>query len=99
MPIYDYRCGACGAATECLLPAGEAGALVLVCVECGSDMTQTPSRVVLRVRGGEGRDRPAAAAARGCGHRYACRCTGVKLTRPNPFRSRIDAANGPAADE
>lgn len=98
MPMYDFRCLDCGSARELLATSVDARALELVCTTCGGLMRMAPSRVNhLRTGGDTGSQQdgtPEAAQQRGggCGHRYACRCAGVKLTRPNPFQDQIKAA-------
>lgn len=97
MPMYDFRCLDCGSTRELFTACVDAQTLELVCTTCGGLMRMAPSRVThLRTRSaGNGQDGAAASAEQrggGCGHRYACRCSGVKLTRPNPFRDQIKAA-------
>jgi putative FmdB family regulatory protein len=100
MPMYDFRCAECSASHELFLAFVDADAMELVCTECGGPMRRAPSRVnSLRTRPGRGEQAAKSAAEEqrrnACNHRYACRCSGVKLTRPNPFRQQIDAASKP----
>lgn len=68
MPIYEYRCAACGHDFERYVPSGSAAA---ACPSCQSpDVTRKLSVVTLRPGGG-----PAASVAAGggcCGG--GCRC-------------------------
>lgn len=98
MPMYDFRCTECGSTRELFIACVEAQAMELVCTACGGPMRLAPSRIShLRTRVTRGEQSTAATSAEqargGCGHRYACRCAGVRLTRPNPFRDQIKAAN------
>ncbi len=36
MPVYEYRCGACGKKTEDIVLAGDAADYVPACAHCGS---------------------------------------------------------------
>jgi putative FmdB family regulatory protein len=97
MPMYDFRCCDCGAERELLVALADAKAMTLVCTDCGGEMQQMPPRVAgLRTRAD--RQGPAAAAKvrAACGHGYSCRCGGVRLTKPNPFRKEIEAELRPS---
>jgi len=92
MPMYDFQCHACGADHELLMASDDAKAMVLVCTGCGGEMGLVLSRVTI-MRSRSTRREPAARAKTraSCGHNYACRCSSVKLTKPNPFRRQIEA--------
>lgn len=49
MPVYEYRCSGCGAASELLLPMGDARART--CLDCGAPLRRRPSRVAVRYSG------------------------------------------------
>lgn len=93
MPLYDFRCRQCGAECELFSTFDEAQTLVLVCPECGDDMRMAPSLVApLRARIAKA-EAVANNATRQptCGHRHACTCAAVCLSRPNPFWNEINS--------
>jgi putative FmdB family regulatory protein len=98
MPMYDFRCCDCGAERELLVTLADAKAMTLVCTDCGGEVRQMPPRVAgLRTRAQRQEPAAAAAAARAaCGHGYTCRCGGVRLTKPNPFRKEIEGEPKPS---
>jgi hypothetical protein len=94
MPSYTFRCGTCDASKEALVSYDLSRSLTLVCVQCGEDMTVAPVLSAhISASSGFAADQPAAGSAaegaRACGHNYACRCGGVRLSRPNPFQGRL----------
>jgi hypothetical protein len=99
MPRYDFLCEDCEGVRGVLTSYERSSALELICTDCGGIMRVAP---VLSVNIGgffaesvEGRnDNKGAAALKGCGHSYACRCGGVKLTKPNPFKERLGNGGG-----
>jgi putative FmdB family regulatory protein len=100
MPMYDFRCRDCGAEHELLVALADAETMVLVCTRCGGEMQRTPPRVAgLRSRPGKDPVPTTAKARAGCGHGPACRCGGVRLTRPNPFRQEIQAQLKPSQQQ
>jgi putative FmdB family regulatory protein len=97
MPIYDFRCRDCGSDQELLVALAEAETMVLVCTGCGGEMQRRPPRVAgLRSRPGTAPVPTAARASAACGHGLACRCGGVRLSRPNPFKQEIEAELKPS---
>lgn len=96
MPMYDLRCKDCGDTTEVLLAYSDVMDLVLVCSQCGGDRRVAPSAPAIKLSATSTRtaakDQKSHTASKACGHAYACRCKGVKLTQPNPFRLRLDSA-------
>lgn len=104
MPLYDLRCNTCGETTDVLANRELVERLELICVSCGGVMTLKPVLAVniLRSRAGHagrastshGGPAVADSPARSCGHTYHCRCAGVRLTKPNPFRGEIRKAAG-----
>ncbi len=96
MPIYDFQCHACGADRELFMASDDAKAMVLVCTDCGGEMAFVLSKVtILRDRSAKREPAVRAKKRASCGHNYACRCSGVKLTKPNPFRRQIEAGLDP----
>ncbi len=103
MPLYQFRCNACGDSRDVLANFEMAQRLELICVACGGGMTLGPVLAVniLRSRSSNAdratvsREAPAQAQrqGKGCGHAYHCRCA-IRLTKPNPFRAEIRKANG-----
>jgi putative FmdB family regulatory protein len=101
MPMYDFRCCDCGAERELLVALADANAMELVCTGCGGEMRKIPPRVAgLRIRP-ESQQAATAAKARAnaCSHGHSCRCGGVQLTKPNPFRKKIEAELKPSGTE
>lgn len=72
MPIYEYRCRACGATFEELRPASAADAPV-ACTCTAADTVRLPSLVA---RSGVGRELPLAAGPSGPGAGGGC-CGGA----------------------
>jgi putative FmdB family regulatory protein len=101
MPMYDFRCCDCGAERELLVTLADANAMALVCTDCGGEMRKIPPRVAgLPIRPERQETAPAVKArANGCAHGYSCRCGGVQLTKPNPFRKEIEAELKPSRTE
>lgn len=67
MPIYEYRCQACGAAFEARLPAGRADQAP--CPRCGATHVRRLLSVFAAPRGGDGAAAPAGGCCGGaCGH-------------------------------
>jgi putative FmdB family regulatory protein len=95
MPLYNFRCGACGATRELMVDFHKSRALELVCVNCGGEMRVAPVLAVNVLKGAKTNDPASSAtlAAKSCGHKYHCRCH-IKLNRPNPFAKKIRAAHG-----
>lgn len=103
MPLYDFRCNECGDTRDVLANYEIAERLELICVRCGGGMTLKPvlavnilrSRASHVDRASNSRGGPVAPQqGRACGHAYRCRCSGVRLTKPNPFRAEIRKAAG-----
>jgi putative FmdB family regulatory protein len=100
MPMYDFRCRDCGAEQELLVALADAKAMALVCTGCGGEMRLMPSRVAgLRSRPAKQEPANGTKARAACGHGYSCRCGGVRLTRPNPFRQKIEAELKPSPQQ
>lgn len=93
MPLYDFRCTACGASRDVRTDYETKKGLELLCIQCGGVMKAAPSAAISIISSITG-DKPLAQAAqqqnaKACGHTYHCRCA-IKLTKPNPFQKEID---------
>jgi putative FmdB family regulatory protein len=70
MPIYEYRCRACGHQIEILQRMGE-GADGLACPRCAADALEKRFSTFAAASGGGGNGETARAADGGCGD-FAC---------------------------
>jgi hypothetical protein len=94
MPLYTFRCESCAASKDVIVSYEASRSLTLVCVACGGDMSVAPvlavgvapSRKFLAIESAA-RENPR--ASKRCGHNNACRCGGIRLSRPNPFASQL----------
>ena len=76
MPIYEYRCAACGERFEVLQRLGEGGA-GLSCPRCGHSEVDKQFSTFAGIAGGSG---SGAAADAGCGSSQCCRTTSAGFT-------------------
>lgn len=79
MPRYDYRCTGCRAEREASVPTARIDELrVIVCLECGGDMTRRPGlgNLLRDTRREPDPQRPSS--------HHHCR-DAIRLTRPNPL--------------
>ena len=87
MPIFTLRCDSCDIEDEVfVLPSEE---LELICAACGADLQKVLSNISIggvakKPGSGEKKKRLS------CCGTPRCRCS-VKLTKPNPFKSKLDA--------
>jgi putative FmdB family regulatory protein len=65
VPLYDYKCGDCGAVFDALVPAGRADREP--CPDCGSQARRLLSLVAAPVRGGDGAAMPTTGGGGCCG--------------------------------
>ena len=92
MPRYEFHCDKCEAVRDVLASYERSRTLELICTECGGSMHVAP---VLSLNIGNfvadaaETDSRVRSATKSCGHSYTCRCGGVKLTRPNPFKADL----------
>ncbi len=93
MPIYDFRCHACGVSREVMTDHDHSLSLELVCASCGGDMVVIPSTFHLLRGAKEDNSISFPNPTKTCGHVYHCRCH-IKLKQPNPFKREIRAAHG-----
>jgi len=91
MPLYDFRCAACGATRELHGSYTEISALTLICTACGGAMTKAPSRIGgVVVRSLTSPSPSKSGAPKGQHDHDACRAS-VRLSRPNPFEAQLGA--------
>jgi len=64
VPLYEYRCGECGAGFEALVPAARADQEP--CPDCGSEARRLLSLVAAPVRGTDGAAMPVTGGGGGC---------------------------------
>jgi len=87
MPFFTFRCDSCDIENEVfVLPNEEADR---VCADCGAELKQMLSLfsiggVAKKPQGAQKKKRLS------CCGTSRCRCS-VKLTKPNPFKSKLDA--------
>jgi putative FmdB family regulatory protein len=99
MPLYDFRCADCKCEREVRVPFEQAGALELICIDCGKTMTKAMSRTVNFVTGSSGSASPSP-APRGKRKKKARTCSdgAVKLKRANPFAQALPPRVGSHKD-
>jgi len=85
MPFFTLRCDSCDIEDEVFVLPNED--VDFVCAECGADLRQMLSFFSI---GGVAKKAKGPQKKRlSCCGTSRCRCS-VKLTKPNPFKSRLD---------
>ena len=92
MPIYDYRCVACGFKCEVILESAGQKQMELICVDCGGVMKADAISTFSLLSASQTAaifEKPLSHKG-SCGHGHHCRCA-IKSRHPNPFQAQIDA--------